>query len=66
MIYLKRLTTDERALFGTCPVCKAPDGEACTLSMDDFEDYPLGDLGFGAHAARLYNAPKTAAIDDGD
>ena len=66
MIYIKQLTTDERATWGMCPVCNVRHGEACTLSMDDFEEYPIDDLGLGAHVARLINAPQTAAINDGD
>jgi hypothetical protein len=66
MIYIKRITPDERAVFGTCPVCKATDGEQCTLSVQDLETWPFDDAGTGAHVARLINAPQKAAVDDGD
>ena len=63
-IYIKSLTIDERATWGTCPVCEAQHGEPCDMTAGIALGAPeeLGNL--GTHAARLWNAPKRAAISD--
>ncbi len=64
MIYIKALTIEERAVWGTCPVCGARQGRPCKLTAG-IQISPNNEFGeFGTHPARLYNAPKTAAIED--
>lgn len=50
MITLRELTIEERATWGTCPVCKAEHLERCDCD--------------GAHIARLVNAPQFVATED--
>jgi len=49
MITLRELTIEERATWGTCPVCKAEHLERCDCD--------------GAHIARLVNAPQFVTTD---
>jgi hypothetical protein len=44
MIIVKKLTYEERATWGVCPVCNASAGDQCK--------------GGGPHIARLINAPQ--------
>ncbi len=55
-IIFKKLTMEERAVWGTCPVCEAPEGVACGLlaGLEDGEED-------GTHVARLVNAPAYGA-----
>jgi hypothetical protein len=66
MIYIKRLTTEERATWSECPICMAPHGQPCAMMPGDEATFPaaVDRIGYGAHAARLFNAPQTAAIED--
>jgi hypothetical protein len=65
-IYIKQLTYEERATWGTCPVCEAQHGKQCEAAPADIDYFQFDGAfsGFGAHAARLYNAPHAAAISD--
>lgn len=56
----RKLTFDERATWGDCPVCKAPDGEPCHPEVG----FPIG-LNVkgerpkdGVHLGRLNAAPS--------
>lgn len=49
---VRDLTPEERARWGVCPVCKAPDGEPCKL----YAGRPDPQLP-GAHWGRLERAP---------
>ena len=61
---IHKLSFEERAVWGDCPVCAAKDGEKCnpnagllaTLIVAGETIYP------GAHPARLDRAPKTVRI----
>lgn len=49
IIELRKLTIEERAVWGTCPVCGNPHGKPCASGM--------------THSARLVNAPQVAAVE---
>ena len=49
VIELRKLTIEERAVWGVCPVCEKKQGEPCASGM--------------THAARLVNAPRVAAVE---
>lgn len=53
---------DERATWGTCPVCKAEDGEWCHAEigaqLGARADGQRMQTGEGAHLARLQRAPR--------
>ena len=66
MIYIKRLSYEERATWATCPICEAIHGEPCAVLAADEDGYYQSELGPGAHIARLVNAPKTAAVNNKD
>jgi hypothetical protein len=68
MIYIKRLSYEERATWATCPICEAIHGEPCAVLTNDMAGYYKSDddMGPGVHAARLVNAPKVAAVNDND
>lgn len=53
--FKKKLTYEERAVFGTCPICAAAEGEVCRPEAGILLD---AELGPGAHVARLLAAPK--------
>jgi hypothetical protein len=61
-LYVKKLTCEERAVFGKCPVCEALPGEPCCILASD---PPRDEVGTGAHVARLVNAPTVAAVESG-
>lgn len=60
----RALTTDERMLWSTCPVCQAKHGEACSGLIG----IPLGGNvrgerpTEGAHLARLQRAPRAIRV----
>lgn len=60
MIELRKLTYDERAVWGVCPVCGAKPGKPCIKMTTDWKPSKLLQAK-GAHMARLVNAPETAA-----
>ena len=66
MIYIQKLGYEERAVWGLCPVCGAAPGQPCSPIMGIPIAPEFGAI--GTHAARLFNAPKEAAInnDQGD
>jgi hypothetical protein len=57
---IRDLTYEERATWGTCPVCGAADGVPC----DGYVGIPLGRTATGeppkdgVHLGRLQNAPR--------
>ena len=59
----RKLTVDERFVWGDCPVCDAKDGEPCNghvgipLGRNINGDVPAS----GAHLGRLQNAPFEVA-----
>ena len=53
------LTYEDRATFGTCPVCGVPHGSKCLpCGMTLGGDYPKD----GVHLGRLQQAPKVRVI----
>ncbi len=52
------LTYEERAVWGLCPICKAPNGQACDKSAAESRYLSRG----GAHLARLQWAPQYVYI----
>lgn len=57
----RELTFDERARWGDCPVCKAPDGEPCCADVGmqlgvRVDGRRMRD-GEGVHVGRLQKAP---------
>jgi hypothetical protein len=61
-IYIQQLTYEDRAVYGTCPVCSAQPGEPCDMSQGIPLDVPTELSDTGTHTARLINAPTQAAI----
>lgn len=57
-ITIKKLTIEERKIWGKCPVCDSPHGKSCKPTSADIEP--------GVHVARLVNAPVIAAIREGE
>ena len=57
----RKLTYEERATWGKCPVCQAEDGEWCHAEIGPQLGIQVGGgrmaTGEGAHLARLQNAP---------
>ena len=54
----REATFEERATWGTCPVCKAAPGEWCDSAVGiPLGISPSGTLREGAHLGRLANAP---------
>lgn len=57
----RELSFDERARWGECPVCKAPDTEPCRaevgIQLGTKLDGSQLKTGEGAHLARLQRAP---------
>lgn len=66
MIYIKYLKPDERATWGICPVCLAKAGAYCIHMPGDslLETTDQNQLGYFTHAARLYNAPQSQAVEN--
>lgn len=63
---IREATFDERATWGTCPVCGAPHGENCHPEVGvqlgrTVSGRPL-QQGEGAHLARLQKAPAKVAM----
>lgn len=56
---IRELTFDERARWGKCPVCKAPDGELCNSSIGFAFGCNIsgGPPAQGAHLGRIQRAP---------
>lgn len=58
---VRELSFDERARWGTCPVCKAEHGQPCHadvgIQMGTHVDGSRMRDGEGAHMGRLQNAP---------
>ncbi len=50
----RKLAFEERAVWGTCPVCDAKNGEPCDSSVGIQLGTPIDK---GAHFGRLANAP---------
>ena len=62
----RETTYEERAIWGTCPVCKAASGEWCHAEIGaqlgvrvDGKRMQTGD---GAHLARLQRAPMSVKL----
>lgn len=61
---VRELTYEERATWGTCPVCSAPHGEFCnsnvgfSLGRNVNGEIPPN----GVHLGRLQNAPLKAQL----
>ena len=74
MIDIVELTVEERAVWGTCPVCFAQPGESCHIVCPAGDcpicgakaEYPCQNKVIGTCIARLVNAPHTAAINTVD
>lgn len=64
---IRELTYDERAKWGECSVCHAPDGEYCYaavgLQLGIRADGRRMQDGDGAHLGRLQNAPMKVKIE---
>lgn len=62
----KELTFDERAVWGECPVCHAPDLTPCFADVGvQLGTHPDGSRmkdGEGAHLGRLQAAPKRTKV----
>lgn len=59
-----KLSQQERAVFGICPVCQAANGQPCIVAMIPGDDGPVD---FGAHRRRLQLAPtEVPGQDQGD
>jgi hypothetical protein len=67
MIKISTLTTEEREVWGECPVCHVRAGKNCVPIRDEHFLETVDDVmrGHVAHAARLINAPKVGAVEDG-
>jgi hypothetical protein len=63
MIELRKLTVEERAVWGLCPVCHSGHGKPCMAMTADGKPSRLLETK-GAHLGRLVNAPKVAAESD--
>ena len=50
------LTYDQRAIWGTCPVCRAPHGERCSPT-DELEAHRW------THGVRIQKAPQRVRIE---
>jgi hypothetical protein len=73
-IYIKQLTYEERAVYGTCPVCGAKKRMPCDmmqgipLNIQAYSAKPAGPDEFsdvGTHVARLINAPTQITVCEG-
>jgi hypothetical protein len=60
LLYIKRLTYEERATWGTCPVCGATAGITCTSEPNAAVCIEFESL--GTHAARMINAPLIQVV----
>lgn len=62
----RETTFEERATWGECPVCHAPDGEWCSaaigIQLGQRVDGRRMNDGEGAHLARLQRAPMVVRL----
>ena len=65
----RETTYEERATWGTCPICGAEPGEWCEPAGTPSLGIPVGggrhEKGDGVHMARLTNAPRHIRIVEG-
>jgi len=59
----RELTFDERALWGTCPVCKAGPGTWCDLNVGILAALNMCQETRGAHLGRLQAAPLRVRVE---
>lgn len=62
--YIKKLDIEARSVWGECPACGAKPGEPCDMSQGIPLSVSVSSTDTGTHAARLFNAPQTAAVID--
>lgn len=60
---VRELTFDERAVWGTCPVCKAGPGTRCDWSVGILAALYMHQNPRGAHLGRLQAAPLRVRVE---